>query len=62
MAPGHRHGPTLPMRRALLAAGLALPFTAPRAAASAGGRTHERILVVLEMSGGNDVNHEASGC
>ena len=54
MAPRHRHGPTLPMRRALLAAGLALPFTAPRAAASAGGRTDERILVVLEMSGGND--------
>ena len=54
MAPHHRPGPTLPMRRALLAAGLALPFTAPRAAAAAGGRANERILVVLEMSGGND--------
>ena len=54
MAPRHHHGPMLPLRRALLAAGLALPFAAPRAAAPAGGRTNERILVVLEMSGGND--------
>ncbi len=44
-----------PMRRALLAAGLALPFAASRAAApAAGGGSPERILVVLEMSGGND--------
>jgi uncharacterized protein (DUF1501 family) len=50
----HRHGPALPMRRALLAAGLALPFSAPRAAGLSGGKANERILVVLEMSGGND--------
>ena len=43
-----------PMRRALLAAGLAWPFTAPRAAASMNERARERILVVFEMSGGND--------
>jgi uncharacterized protein (DUF1501 family) len=54
MAPDHSNGPTLPMRRALLAAGLALPFTAPRAAAPFAQPTNERILVVLEMSGGND--------
>lgn len=54
MAFHHRPGPTLPMRRALLAAGLALPFTAPRAAGLSGGKLNERILVVLEMSGGND--------
>ena len=42
------------MRRALLAAGLALPFTAPSAAGLSGGKKNERILVVLEMSGGND--------
>ncbi len=54
MAFHHRPGPTLPMRRALLAAGLALPFTAPRAAGLSGGKPNERILVVLEMSGGND--------
>ena len=42
------------MRRALLAAALAWPFTAPRAAAAAGVRINERILVVFEMSGGND--------
>ena len=41
-----------PMRRALLAAGLAAPFTAPRVAP--GDQTRERILVVFEMSGGND--------
>ena len=39
------------MRRALLAAGLVWPFAASRAA---GERTDDRILVVLEMSGGND--------
>ena len=42
-----------PMRRALLGAGLALPFSATRAA-PAGERKNQRILVVLEMSGGND--------
>jgi len=56
-------GPQLPLRRALLGAGLALPFatatTAVRAAApatapNAAGPRPERILVVLEMSGGND--------
>ena len=54
MTPHHPHGLMLPMRRALLGAGLALPFSATRAAARAGERTNERILVVLEMSGGND--------
>ncbi len=49
----HHHAPD-PMRRALLAAALAWPFTAPRAAAAAGDRINERILVVFEMSGGND--------
>ena len=49
----HPHAPDL-MRRALLAAGAAWPFTAPRAAAAAGDRVNERILVVFEMSGGND--------
>ena len=49
----HHHAPD-PMRRALLAAGLAWPFAAPGAAATAGGRINERILVVFEMSGGND--------
>ena len=39
------------MRRALLAAGLAWPFAASRAA---GDRIDDRILVVFEMSGGND--------
>ena len=39
------------MRRALLAGGLAWPFAASRAA---GDRADERILVVFEMSGGND--------
>ena len=56
------HAPPLLMRRALLGAGLALPFAAARAAASAPasatasavGPHPERILVVLEMSGGND--------
>ena len=42
------------MRRALLAGGLALPFTTLGAAESASGRTAGRILVALEMSGGND--------
>jgi uncharacterized protein (DUF1501 family) len=54
MARHHHPDPMLPMRRALLAAGLALPFAAPRAAAAAAQRSNERILVVLEMSGGND--------
>ena len=54
MTPHHHHGLMLPMRRALLGAGLALPFSATRAAARAGERTNERILVVFEMSGGND--------
>ena len=49
----HRHAPD-PMRRALLAGGLAWPFSAPRAAAAGGDRGNERILVVFEMSGGND--------
>ncbi len=40
----------LPLRRALLGAGLALPFGTARAAEPPPGR----ILVVLEMSGGND--------
>jgi uncharacterized protein (DUF1501 family) len=44
------HGPTLPMRRALLGASLGLPFAAAQAAAAPPGR----ILVVLELSGGND--------
>ena len=48
------HAPPLPMRRALLGAGLALPFAAARAVAPAVGPHPERILVVLEMSGGND--------
>jgi uncharacterized protein (DUF1501 family) len=48
--PGHGHPD--PLRRALLAAGLALPFAAPRPASAA---AHDRrILVVFEMSGGND--------
>ena len=43
------------MRRALLAAGLAWPFAASRAAGDrVDARTADRILVVLEMSGGND--------
>lgn len=44
------HGPLQPMRRALLGAGLVLPFAAAHAAAPPPGR----ILVVLELSGGND--------
>src|SRR5262245_1734754 len=39
------------MRRALLASGLALPFAGLRSAHAAAG---EKILVVLELSGGND--------
>lgn len=46
--------PMQPMRRALLGAGLALPFSAVRAALPATDSKRERILVVLEMSGGND--------
>ena len=41
-----------PLRRALLAAGLGLPFAAPRSARAAAA--DKRILVVFEMSGGND--------
>lgn len=48
------HDPILPLRRALLAAGLALPFGALRAAETDDARSGKRILVVLEMSGGND--------
>ena len=48
------HPPMQPMRRALLGAGLALPFSAVRAAPPAINLKRERILVVLEMSGGND--------
>jgi uncharacterized protein (DUF1501 family) len=54
-------GPSFqPLRRALLAAGLALPFVAPRGAlaatatAAAAAAADRRILVVFEMSGGND--------
>lgn len=47
-----------PLRRALLGAGLALPWAgaslASRAAEPASEPRRERILVVLEMSGGND--------
>ena len=53
MASPRHHGPMLPMRRALLAAGMALPFGATRAA-PAGRAGSERILVILELSGGND--------
>ena len=62
-----QHSPTASMparRRLLLGAGLALPFAVASAAAAApaaataaptaAGRAQERILVVLEMSGGND--------
>ncbi|MBC7481931.1 MAG: DUF1501 domain-containing protein [Rhizobacter sp.] len=49
----HHHAPD-PSRRALLAAALAWPFAAPRAGAATGDRINERILVVFEMSGGND--------
>ncbi len=56
--PRHSHDLVLPMRRALLGAGLALPFAAARADAAAAkpaaGINPGRILVVLEMSGGND--------
>jgi len=51
------HGTTNPMRRALLAAGLGLPFAAAQAASPAippAGPNPGRILVVLELSGGND--------
>jgi uncharacterized protein (DUF1501 family) len=52
-------GPLLqPLRRALLTAGLALPFITPRSAlaatAAASAAADRRILVVFEMSGGND--------
>ena len=47
------HGPLLlPQRRALLAASLALPFGLMRPALAA--TADRRILVVFEMSGGND--------
>lgn len=49
-APHHHHGPASAMRRALLGAGLGLPLAAAHAAAPHPGR----ILVVLELSGGND--------
>ena len=49
-----QHSPMQPMRRALLGAGLALPFGAVRGALPATDSKRERILVVLEMSGGND--------
>lgn len=49
----HRHAFD-PMRRALLAAGLAAPFAMSGPAMAASGRADERILVVFEMSGGND--------
>ena len=49
----HRHAFD-PMRRALLAAGLAAPFAMSEPAMAASGRADERILVVFEMSGGND--------
>ncbi len=56
--PDTTHGPFLPGRRALLGAGLALPLGMAGAAGPAAGaapeRKGERILVVLEMSGGND--------
>ena len=42
------------LRRALLGAGLGLPFMTPAAAGPAAAGANERILVVLEMSGGND--------
>ena len=42
------------LRRALLGAGLGLPFMPPAAAGTAAAGANERILVVLEMSGGND--------
>ena len=60
MADRFNPDPVLPMRRALLGAGLALPFAGSRAAApapapaAAAGPNPGRILVVLEMSGGND--------
>ena len=47
----HPHLPQ-PLRRSLLAAGLGLPFTLPQPARAAAAG--ERILVVFEMSGGND--------
>jgi uncharacterized protein (DUF1501 family) len=47
----HHHAAD-PMRRALLAAGLAAPLSAPLSTPRAA--TNHRILVVFEMSGGND--------
>lgn len=47
----HPHLPQA-LRRALLASTLGLPFALPRSARAAAGG--ERILVVFEMSGGND--------
>ena len=49
--PAHARLP-LPLRRALLASALALPFGAAQPARAAAGG--EKILVVFEMSGGND--------
>lgn len=51
-----RGGPSQPLRRSLLGAGLALPFVAPldAFAATAGAAADRRILVLFEMSGGND--------
>ena len=54
MTAHNNFAPLFPMRRMLLGAGLALPFGATLGAARANEATKERILVVLEMSGGND--------
>jgi hypothetical protein len=53
MNPHVPHGLAKPTRRALLGAGLGLPFAAAQAASPAGPNPG-RILVVLELSGGND--------
>ena len=52
----HRQSPdrVIRLRRALLGAGLGLPFMTPAAAGPGAAGANERILVVLEMSGGND--------
>ena len=57
----HRHPPALLSRRTLLQAGLAgasglggLPGALQQAAAASAARHPDRILVVLELSGGND--------
>ena len=54
MTAHNNFAPLFPMRRMMLGAGLALPFGATLGAARANEATKERILVVLEMSGGND--------